>query len=120
MSYQPLQDAKDGTEDDDSLSDELRSLDVARWQRGRMTEWIFFCAALVVCSALSFMLGRWTAPQRCGHHLSSDGRLAPAGEVDTVWQYNYTFAREPTPESEAAWGSLPPSMSLSNQEMVCD
>lgn len=120
MSYQPLhEDAKGETTDDDSLNDELRSLGVPRWRQKRMSEWVLFGAALVACCALSFVLGRWTAPQQCDHRLSSDGRLAPAGEVDTVWQYNYTFAREPTPESEAAWGSLPPGMSDKIQKMLC-
>lgn len=56
---------------------------------------------------MSFILGTWTSSS---HHteLASDGRLAPSGNIETHWTYNYTFSREPNPISEAAWGSLPP------------
>ncbi|CCD50389.1 hypothetical protein BofuT4_P090760.1 [Botrytis cinerea T4] len=36
------------------------------------------------------------------------GLLAPPGSMKETWYPNTTFSMEPTPESEAAWGSLMP------------
>ncbi|THV45503.1 hypothetical protein BGAL_0481g00040 [Botrytis galanthina] len=36
------------------------------------------------------------------------GMLAPPGSIKETWYPNTTFSMKPTPESEAAWGSLMP------------
>ncbi len=33
---------------------------------------------------------------------------SPPGPIHQVWEHNLTFSQKPTPESEAAWGSIIP------------
>lgn len=61
----------------------------------------------ICCSSVSLYLGATMARPSSGA-LAADGRLAPAGNVESHWTYNYTFAQEPNVRSEEAWASLPP------------
>ena len=107
MSYQPIKDIENKQIDgnDCECRSEMKPLPLLRTP---VRDWAFFFFSIALFSFLGFLFGTWTVNFQ--HPiLSSDGRLAPAGDIETRWTYNHTFSREPDLESEAAWGSLPPS-----------
>lgn len=85
------------------------------------TQWIRMGCAVIASLVLGYVLGHSQIKETDTTQFGLPGkrpwyttksvltsRQVPAGSVLTTWEHNLTFTQRPSPESEAAWGSIIP------------